>query len=284
VAVTPLQLAMAYAAIANGGVLLTPALVKSVQNPDGETVYEHRPRSVRRVLQASTSRTLRDILASVVDSGTATDAALTAYAFGGKSGTARRLANGRYGTGRYTSTFVGLFPAREPQYVVLVKIDNPQGSYYGGMTAGPVAKAVVEAAIAARDAGLDRGDLALQKARYVPPAERSPMGRVASAGAVAAAGTAEPEPAPRYALVDSMTEVPPAPPARFDLRKKVKAPSPNREAVAVPDVRRLPVRVAVRELHRAGLRVRLLGDAGAELAPPPGTVVPRGTLVRLGRQ
>jgi cell division protein FtsI (penicillin-binding protein 3) len=284
IAVTPLQLAMAYAAIGNGGVLLSPSLIKSVQNPDGEMVYEHRPRAVRRVLQAATARTLREILASVVDSGTSTDAALAAYAFGGKSGTAKRVANGSYGTGRYTSTFVGLFPAREPQYVVLVKIDNPQGSYYGGKTAAPVAKAVIEAAIAARDAGLDRADLALQKARYVPPAEEAPMGRVASAGVVADARSAEPEPSSPYALVDPVAEPAPAPPARFDLRVKLPRPAPNRESVAIPDVRRLPVRVAVRELHRAGLRVRLVTDAGVELAPPPGTVVPRGTLVRLERQ
>ncbi|HSA56649.1 MAG TPA: penicillin-binding protein 2, partial [Gemmatimonadaceae bacterium] len=180
--VTPLQLAMAYAAIANGGVLLTPALIKSVQDPDGHVVFAHRPRAVRRVLAPATARTLRGILASVVDSGTATDAALAAYAFGGKSGTAKLLVNGRYAA-RYTSTFVGVFPANDPQYVVLVKLDEPQGTYYGGKAAAPVAKAVIEAAIAAGDAGLDRAELALQKARYVPPSVGAPAGRVAAAGA-----------------------------------------------------------------------------------------------------
>lgn len=286
--VTPLQLTMAYAAIANGGVLLTPALIKSVQDPDGKVVYAHRPQAVRRVLDGGTARTLRGILASVVDSGTATDAALAAYAFGGKSGTAKRLMNGQY-VARYTSTFVGVFPANDPQYVVLVKLDDPKDTYYGGKAAAPVAKAVIEAAIAARDVGLDRAELALQKASYVPPVMGAPAGRVAAAGRLAdragEEGVSEDRPATRYALVDSMSEAPPAPPVRFDLRDTARAPTVDREAIVVPDVRRLPLRVAVRELHRAGLRVTIVSGAGIDVSSPAaGSVVPKGSLVRLARR
>ena len=173
ISVTAVQLAAAYGAIANDGLLLVPTLVKSIRDADGELVYEHRPQLVRRVLKPKTTRMLRDVLASVVDSGTATDAGLATFDLGGKSGTARRAAAGGYAQDRYTSTFVGLFPARAPQYVVLVKLDNPIGAYYGGKVAAPVAKAVLQAAISARDASLDRGDLASQRARYVPPAERA---------------------------------------------------------------------------------------------------------------
>ncbi|HEX7123332.1 MAG TPA: penicillin-binding protein 2, partial [Gemmatimonadaceae bacterium] len=148
VMVTPLQLAMAYAALANDGVLLSPALVKAVRDADGEAIYEHQPMPVRRVVQSSTARVLRELLASVVDSGTATDAQVESFLFGGKTGTAKRLVDGRYRSGHYTSSFVGIFPANDPQYVVLVKIDEPKGSYYGGTVAAPVARAVVEAAIA----------------------------------------------------------------------------------------------------------------------------------------
>ena len=285
--VTPLQLAMAYAAIANGGVLLTPALIKSVQDPEGNVVFEHRPRAVRRVLEAGTARTLREILASVVDSGTATDAALAAYAFGGKSGTAKRLVNGQY-VARYTSTFVGVFPAENPQYVVLVKIDDPQETYYGGKAAAPVAKAVIEAAIAARNVGLDRADLALQKARYVPPSVGAPAGRVAAAGRLASGagedGPADEVTAARYALVDSLAEAAPSPPVRFDLRDSRRKTPADQEAIVVPDVRRLPLRVAVRELHRAGLRVTIVNGASFEVAPAPGSVVQKGSLVRLARR
>lgn len=285
--VTPLQLAMAYTAIANGGVLLTPALIRSVHDADGKVVYEHRPQAVRRVLEPGTARTLRELLASVVDSGTATDAALAAFAFGGKSGTARTLVNGQY-VKRYTSTFVGVFPASDPQYVVLVKLDDPKDTYYGGKAAAPVAKAVIEAALAARDVGLDRAELAQQKAAYVPPSMGAPAGRVASAGRLldqAGDDAASDDTAPaRYALVDSTGESPPAPPVRFDLRRGARAVPADREAIVVPDVRRLPLRVAVRELHRAGLRVALVSGANFEVAPAPGSVVPKGSLVRLARR
>lgn len=281
ISVTAVQLAAAYGAIANDGLLLVPTLIRSIRDADGEVVYEHRPEVVRRVLKARTARELRDVLASVVDSGTATDASLATFDLGGKSGTARGFSGGRYVEGNYTSTFVGLFPARDPQYVVLVKLDNPRGTYYGGKTAAPVAKAILQAAIAARDASLDRGDLAMQRARYVPPAEESSSPRrVVAAGRV---GADAPPPQPRYALVDSTPVAPPAR-ARFDLRADSTTRPVARERVAIPDVRGLPVRVAARELHRAGLRVAFVSGVAFEVSPPPGTLVAGGTLVRVARR
>ncbi|HEY0971341.1 MAG TPA: penicillin-binding protein 2, partial [Gemmatimonadales bacterium] len=160
VGVTPLQLASAYAAIANGGELLEPALVKEIRAPDGTVTYRHERRVVRRVISPRAAATMRGLLAAVVDSGTATDATLTTYEVGGKSGTARLNTGRGYEGGAYTASFVAIFPAEEPQLVVLVKLDRPQGVYYGGATAGPVTKAVLEAALAASDAALDRGELA----------------------------------------------------------------------------------------------------------------------------
>jgi cell division protein FtsI (penicillin-binding protein 3) len=281
ISVTAMQLAAAYAAIANDGLLLVPTLVKEIRDADGKLVYEHRPQVVRRVMKPKTARVLRDVLASVVDSGTATDASLATFDLGGKSGTARLYSKGGYKKGDYTSTFVGLFPAREPQYVVLVKLDRPQGAYYGGKTAAPVAKAILQAAIAARDASLDRGDLASQRARYVPPgtALDAPARRVVATGKVEGDG---PDPAPRYALIDS-TPVPPPARVTFDLRTDTGKPVP-REQVTVPDVRGMPMRVAARELHRAGLRVSFVSGVPFEVSPPPGSTVARGSLVRVARR
>lgn len=280
ISVTAVQLAAAYGAIANDGLLLVPTLVKSIRDADGELVYQHRPQLVRRVLKPKTARALRDVLASVVDSGTATDASLATFDLGGKSGTARRVSGGRYVRGSYTSTFVGLFPARTPQYVILVKLDNPQGAYYGGKTAAPVAKAVLQAAIAARGASLDRGDLANQRARYVPPdAGRNTVQRVVATGRV---GADAPEPQPRYALVDS-TPVAPTARVTFDLRADSAVAVP-RDPVSVPDVRGLPARVAARVLHRAGLRVAFVSGVPFEISPPPGAMVAGGTVVRVARR
>ena len=281
ISVTAVQLAAAYGSIANDGLLLVPTLVKSIKDADGEAVYEHQPQLVRRVMKPGTARMLRDVLASVVDSGTATDASLATFDLGGKSGTARRVENGRYVQGSYTSTFVGLFPAREPQYVIVVKLDNPKGAYYGGKTAAPVAKAVLQAAIAARGASLDHGELATQRAQYIPPdaGGDSPVRRVVAAGRV---GADAPDPQPRYALVDSTPETPVAR-VTFDIRSDSTKPA-AREQVSVPDVRGLPMRVAARELHRAGLRVAFVSGVPYEISPPPGAMVSGGTLVRVSRR
>src|SRR6476469_1132693 len=164
IAVTPLQLATAYVAIANGGGLLEPRLVKEVRAPDGRVLYQHKRRVVRRVLSPDVSRRVRKMLLDVVEEGgTAKLADLETFKLAGKTGTARRTVNGRYAAGQHIPTFVGLFPAEQPQFVILVKLDNPRGAYYGGLTAAPVTKAVLEAALASRNAALDRGTLARSK-------------------------------------------------------------------------------------------------------------------------
>ena len=293
ITVTPLQLATAYASIANGGLLLAPALVREIKDADGNVVYAHRPTVVRRVLRPQTTEVLRRILASVVDSGTATEASLSSYALGGKSGTARRASGGGYGAGHYTSTFVGLFPAADPQYVVLVKLDDPRGTYYGGKAAAPVAKAVIEAAIAARDAALDRSDLELQRARYVPPSlgDGKPSASTASGQAEGALGrtsgrvdegATSARGVPRFALVDSTPEPAATRPVRIDLSRPLPVLPPP-APVIVPEVHDLPLRAAVRELHRAGLHVSVIPGATG-MVPAAGATVASGSLVRLGRQ
>lgn len=282
IGVTAVQLAAAYGAIANDGLLLVPTLIKSIADADGDLVYEHRPQVVRRVIEPKTARMLRDVLATVVDSGTATDAGLATFDLGGKSGTARRYLNGGYPLGHFTATFVGLFPARDPQYVVLVKLDDPQGTYYGGKTAAPVAKAIIEATLAARDASLDRGGLATQRARYVPPPDDAPRARRVAAGRLPAddSGTDRES---RYALVDS-APLPPAIRVRFDLRDSVSHVADAPAAVEVPDVRGMPERVAARTLHRAGLRVSFVTGVPFEVSPAPGALVKAGALVRVARR
>ena len=165
--VTPLQLAAAYAAIANGGELLQPALVKEIRTPEGDVVFKHERRVVRRVVPVEVAATMRKLLVEVVTTGSASAADLATFDVGGKSGTARNSSGGRYRAGSYTASYVGLFPAESPQFVILVKLDDPQGAYYGGKTAAPVSKVVLEAAIAARDAALDRS--ALARRRVDPP-------------------------------------------------------------------------------------------------------------------
>lgn len=295
VAVTPLQLALAYGAIANGGQLMAPALVEEVRDADGRVTYRHVARPVRRVFDEATTRTVMRMLESVVDSGTARDAGLATYQVAGKSGTARRVVGGRYGAGgtqSYTSSFVGLFPARDPQYVVLVKLDNPRGTYYGGKTAAPVARAVITAAVGARNASLDWAHLPSSRPSYVAPEavvqrEATPpedSARQVAAGVLALDSAAvDSAPLPSVPLVDTTPEPERAAPTRFDLSRPLKEYVPPTKVVSIPDVHGLPLRVAVRELHRAGFRVQLTAARGGGTVPPAGAPARTGSVVRLAR-
>jgi len=132
IAVTPIQMARAYAAIGNGGVLVQPHLVERV---DGQTVHTHRG---RRVVSRRVSRQMMSMLRGVVLEGTGTAAAIPGYTVAGKTGTAAKIdSNGRYSHSRYVASFVGLVPATKPELVIMVMVDEPQGSIYGGDVAAP---------------------------------------------------------------------------------------------------------------------------------------------------
>src|SRR4051812_13134397 len=160
-AVTPIQLAAAYGAIANDGVLLEPTLIREIRAPNGTVRYRHRATPVRRVVTAAVAAKLRDLLRGVVEAGgTAERAALANFQLAAKTGTARRVVAGRYAAGQYTASFAALFPGDDPQLVVVMKIDNPQkGSYFAAQTAAPVTRSMLEQALAARTVALDRARL-----------------------------------------------------------------------------------------------------------------------------
>jgi cell division protein FtsI (penicillin-binding protein 3) len=133
IAVTPIQMARAYAAIANGGVLVRPHLVESI---GGRTVAAKKGR--HRVVSREVSQQMLSMLRGVVLEGTGTEAAIPGYTVAGKTGTAAKIdANGRYSHSRYVASFVGLVPATKPRLVIMVMVDEPQGSIYGGDVAAP---------------------------------------------------------------------------------------------------------------------------------------------------
>ncbi len=147
-AVTPLQLAAAYGAIANGGILMRPYIVKRVVDESGEVVLENQPTVVRRVVSQATAREVTEILEGVVaPKGTAPLASVPGLQIAGKTGTAQKVdfIRGGYSRGRIAS-FIGYFPADDPQLVVLVIIDEPQTTIWGGTAAAPVFRAIALAA------------------------------------------------------------------------------------------------------------------------------------------
>jgi len=139
VQVTPLQLAQAYAAFANGGKMMRPYLVEKVVTSSDEVVWEHSDVEVRQIAESETINKLYPVFRDVVsDSGTAAKAQVRGLPIAGKTGTAQKYIDGRY-RNEYRSSFVGFFPADNPKYVCLIVLDDPDVyPPYGGQTAGPI--------------------------------------------------------------------------------------------------------------------------------------------------
>ncbi len=147
---TAIQILQAYGAFANGGMMMKPYLVSHLTDQYGNVVEEKKPTKVRQIARKETIDRLLPVFKSVVtDSGTAGWAAVDGMEIAGKTGTAQKLVNGRYSTS-YRASFAGFFPADDPKYVMLIILDEPKTSFYGGYTAGAVFKE-----IATRIAGLD---------------------------------------------------------------------------------------------------------------------------------
>lgn len=144
-AVTPLQMVQAFGAIANGGHMMKPYVIKEIDNPDGSVYKQFNATEVGQPISEEVSKTITDILADEVSTGGGQNAKIDGYRFCGKTGTAQRLDpdNGGYAEGQYIGSFVGFGPAEDPQYVVLIVVDNPSGVYYGAQVAAPVFKEIM---------------------------------------------------------------------------------------------------------------------------------------------
>ncbi|MCX4313134.1 MAG: penicillin-binding transpeptidase domain-containing protein [Clostridia bacterium] len=145
VAVTPLQLITGVCSVVNGGTLYKPYLVASVDGFDGVNVATRQPEPVRTTVSEATSRKMREYLKGVVESGGGSKAGVAGYAIGGKTGTAQKYSGGTIAHGKYISSFIGFAPADDPQYALLMIVDEPQGyMYYGSLVAAPYAGRVFQ--------------------------------------------------------------------------------------------------------------------------------------------
>jgi cell division protein FtsI/penicillin-binding protein 2 len=145
VAVTRLQMALAMAAIANNGMLMQPMLISRLQDRDGRVVERYAPQRIRQVISPATAKLMVTALKTVVSKdGTAPDAALKSYQVAGKTGTAQKAENGVYVPGKFISSFIGFFPADDPQVCISVVMDEPKEGYYGGKVCGPVFRDIAE--------------------------------------------------------------------------------------------------------------------------------------------
>lgn len=150
IAVTPLQLATAYAAIANGGFLMRPFAVRRVVGAGGEVLLENQPHVVRRVVSEKTARLLTSILKGVVsEGGTGAKASVEGFAVAGKTGTAQKVdpVHRGYSPHKRVASFVGFAPADQPRLVALVVIDEPETNVYGGVVAAPAFQNIMRGAL-----------------------------------------------------------------------------------------------------------------------------------------
>src|SRR5881394_425510 len=181
VGVTPLQMTVAMAVIANGGKLVTPRIIKSITTPEGKTISSLSPVELRQVISPETAREIGDALRGVVsDRGTAAAAAVPGFTIAGKTGTAQKVdPRGGYEHGKYVVSFAGYLPAEHPEFVGLVVLDDAHTSKpelnYGGLIAGPIFSRVAEKA--ARYLDLEpheeiRKAIPVQRVEKTTPAER----------------------------------------------------------------------------------------------------------------
>lgn len=255
---TTMQLAVATSALANGGKLMEPILVRRISDARGNVVREWTPQVRRRVVPAWVAKTMSEMLTAVSEAGgTGVEAQMNGYRVAGKTATAQKVdpATGRYSDELYTASFVGYVPAERPRLVIAVVLDEPMVGRYGGDLAGPVFRRVGEASL-----------------RYlgVPPANAKPQLKNVKAAPPPAS---DPPVAVDEPLVDE-----PAPPVEAALA--VGPPPPS--SVTVPDASGMGARAAVRAVGAAGL-VPVIEGTGrlVRQLPAPGTPVPKGASVRL---
>ena len=149
ISATPLQIAMSYAAIANGGFLLKPYVVERIEKHD-DTIIKNQRNTKKRILSQSNSEKLGLMLSHTVENGSAKSAAIDGWNVAGKTGTSKKLIDGQYSEKEFISSFVGFFPVENPQLLCLIIIDSPDVSrnlHWGGISAAPVFKSVMDRVI-----------------------------------------------------------------------------------------------------------------------------------------
>ena len=258
--VTPVQMAMAFGALANDGLLMEPRLIREVRDHDGTPVHLAGPRPVRRVVPPGVADALTAVLVDAVEEGTGIRARMSSFRLAGKSGTTRATGeDGRYEheEGAYFSSFGAYFPADDPQLLLFVRLDRPQGAYYGGETAAPVTRATLETLLSARQTPIDREALALAARHTPPPRAAAPLVRFAAA-------------------VDD---------AALNAWSAASALPPSGGGPAhmtVPVLEGASIRVALRRLHKLGLRVRLEGGGVVRATVPgAGAAIAAGDTIRV---
>jgi cell division protein FtsI (penicillin-binding protein 3) len=267
IAVTPLQMATAYCVLANDGMLVKPHVVRELRSPNGAVLFQAKPEA-RRALKPETTQALRNMLEGVTLRGTARKAQLDGYTAAGKTGTAQKIdpKTHTYSKTKYIGSFVGFAPVKNPAVVIIVVIDEPQGSYHGGDVAAPVFREIAE--------------------QILPDLSVSPDIEVKTPPPSIAQSV---RPTPQQVKEDQQqTEAREATLPQIASRnfsgqtKEVVFAVATKRAALMPDLRGQSVRDALRTCQQLGLRLEARGEGHAmRQNPEPGAEVDPGLIVHV---
>lgn len=248
VAVTPLQMANAYAAIANGGILKTPYILQSVKDAETGEVQETKSAEGKRILSIEEASHMRYLLTSVTaPGGTGVNAKVNGFIVGGKTGTAQKVSTkGRgYIPGEYISSFAGFIPAHEPRFVIYIAVDQPRKAYYGSQVAAPIFSRV--ASYAARKEGL--APVLLSEKNLVPKS----------------------------------IEVEPSLPSLSKIQAQKVTEDINREKIeTVPDLHALTLREILQRMQDKEVKLQIRGQGTvSDIIPSPGEPLPADKTIQI---
>ena len=283
VEVTPLQIAVAYAALANGGLLVRPYVVQERrQHATRQVLWQARPDSVRRAFRPETAARLMPYFEAVVgDDGTAARAQVAGLRIAGKTGTAQRATGGGYSR-TYRASFAGLFPVERPEVVIAIVLDRPTNGFYGGTVAAPIFGAVARRWIGTFPSIAERvapsGTIPVRRTARVPRVGGLPA--VLAAHRVQAEGLGARYDADRpWAPVASR----PAAGDTLDLGETVRLDDLDEAPAAMPDLRGRSVRQAVAWLRALGVEPRVAGRGVVRAqSAAPGRPLPASVSLRAG--
>jgi cell division protein FtsI (penicillin-binding protein 3) len=279
---TPLQVLTAYCALANGGVLVQPYVVAERRTLTGDVVWRMQPDSIRRAFRRETAQQLLPVFERVVNEGTGKAARIEGLPVAGKTGTAFKAVGGRYQSGAYRASFVGFFPADDPIVALIVVLDEPKRSIYGGQVAAPIFRRVAERWISTFPKIAERmapaQELPERVVRPVPSVVGQPM--VVAAARLWAEGL-EVTPLPKDPLLVAYQRPAPQDSVRLRTDVRLELAEPDSTKPKMPDLRGLGARQAVYWLNTYGVAVRVEGH-GRVVAqwPAPGTALPSEAYLR----
>jgi len=265
IGITALQLAMAYSAVANDGILLKPYIINNINNIDGISIYSEEPKVIRKIASNTVMNQLTQLLVTTVESGTGIEAAIPGWQVAGKTGTAQKYVDGIYSHTKFISNFVGYLPASNPQLLCVITLDEPKlGYHWGGTGAAPVFKRIMERIINLDDS------IIIPKNIINESITREPI--LVENKSKNSIKIFKNEPI----LLSSVANEPaPIPSSKKQQKHKIQT--------VIPNVKGMSLKKAINTLQNSGLESNFAGSGTVMWqSPKPGTVSMAGTICSIG--